>query len=64
MRSNGEAARKRPHDSAPDLSTTNPKGTKQMKLTKNELNEKRENLCKVLIAINKQKAKVEVLKKD
>ena len=35
-----------------------------MKLTKSELNEKRENLCKVLIAINKQKAKVEALKKD
>ena len=35
-----------------------------MKLTKNELNEKRETLCKVLIAINKQKTKVEALKKD
>ena len=35
-----------------------------MKLTKSELNEKRETLCKVLIAINKQKTKVEALKKD
>ena len=35
-----------------------------MKLTKNELKEKRENLCKVLIEINKRKIKVEALKKD
>ena len=35
-----------------------------MKLTKNELNEKREALCKVLVEINKRKAKVEALKKD
>lgn len=35
-----------------------------MKLTKNELNEKRETLCKVLVEINKRKAKVEALKKD
>ena len=35
-----------------------------MKLTKNELKEKRENLCKVLIEINKRKIKVDALKKD
>ena len=35
-----------------------------MKLTKKELKEKREDLCKVLIEINKRKAKVDALKKD
>ena len=35
-----------------------------MKLTKSEIHEKRENLCKVLVEINKRKAKVEALKKE
>ena len=35
-----------------------------MKLTKNELKEKREDLCKVLIEINKRKIKVDAPKKD
>ena len=35
-----------------------------MKLTKEQTTEKREELCKVLIAINKQKQKAENIKKD
>ena len=35
-----------------------------MKLTKTEINQKREDLCKVLVEINKRKQKVETLKKD
>ena len=51
------------HDSAL-LFFNQPKGKQTMKLTKNELNEKRLALCKVLVEINKRKAKVEALKKD
>ena len=35
-----------------------------MKLTKDPITEKREELCKVLIAMNKQKAKADNIKKD
>ena len=35
-----------------------------MKLTKEQISEKREELCKVLIAMNRQKAKADNIKKD
>ena len=35
-----------------------------MKLTKDQITEKREELCKTLIAMNKQKAKADNIKKD
>ena len=35
-----------------------------MKLTKDQTTEKREELCKVLIAMNKQRAKADNIKKD
>ena len=35
-----------------------------MKLTKDQTTEKREELCKVLIAMNKQKQKADNIKKD
>ena len=35
-----------------------------MKLTKEQTMEKREELCKVLVAMNKQKQKAENIKKD
>ena len=35
-----------------------------MNLTKEQTTEKREELCKVLIAINKQRAKADNIKKD
>ena len=35
-----------------------------MKLTKEQITEKREELCKVLVAMNKQKQKAENIKKD
>ena len=35
-----------------------------MKLTKEQVTEKREELCKVLVAMNKQKAKADNIKKD
>ena len=35
-----------------------------MKLTKEQITEKREALCKVLVAMNKQKAKADNIKKD
>ena len=35
-----------------------------MKLTKEQITEKREELCKVLVAMNKQKAKADNIKKD
>ena len=38
--------------------------SKTMKLTKEQTAEKREELCKVLIAMNKQRAKVDNIKKD
>ena len=36
----------------------------QMKLTKEQITEKREVLCKVLVAMNRQKAKADNIKKD
>ena len=35
-----------------------------MKLTKEQITERREELCKVLVAMNKQKAKADNIKKD
>ena len=35
-----------------------------MKLTKDQITEKREELCKVLVAMNKQRAKADNIKKD
>ena len=35
-----------------------------MKLTKEQITEKREELCKVLVAMNKQRAKADNIKKD
>ena len=35
-----------------------------MKLTKDQVNEKREELCKVLVAMNKQRVKADNIKKD
>ena len=35
-----------------------------MKLTKDQVTEKREELCRVLVAMNRQKAKAENIKKD
>ena len=35
-----------------------------MKLTKEQITEKREELCKVLVAMNKQKAKADGIKKE
>ena len=35
-----------------------------MKLTKDQVTVKREELCKVLVAMNKQKAKADNIKKD
>ena len=35
-----------------------------MKLTKDQITEKREELCKVLVAMNRQKAKADNIKKD
>lgn len=35
-----------------------------MKLTKDQITEKREELCKVLVAMNKQKTKADNIKKD
>ena len=40
------------------------KGNNEMKLTKEQITEKREELCKVLVAMNKQKAKADNIKKD
>ena len=34
-----------------------------MKLTKDQITEKREELCKVLVAMNKQRAKADNIKK-
>ena len=35
-----------------------------MKLTKEQITEKREELCKVLVAMNKQRTKADNIKKD
>ena len=35
-----------------------------MKLTKEQITEKREELCKVLVAMNKQRVKADNIKKD
>ena len=35
-----------------------------MKLTKEQITEKREELCKVLVAMNKQRAKADNIKQD
>ena len=35
-----------------------------MKLTKEQVAEKREELCKVLVAMNRQRAKADTIKKD
>ena len=35
-----------------------------MKLTKEQITEKREELCKVLVAMNRQRAKADNIKKD
>ena len=42
----------------------NSKGKTKMKLTKEQITEKREELCKVLVAMNRQKAKADNIKKD
>ena len=42
----------------------NRKESKTMKLTKEQITEKREELCKVLVAMNKQKQKADNIKKD
>ena len=48
--------------------TTAPQPVKRkeliMKLTKEQITEKREELCKVLVAMNRQKQKAENIKKD